>query len=298
VTKRRLIGSAPRITAACLALALCISLAAGCGSEDISPDTVAEAADTTIGAGGSRVSLQTSFTTPDGQRVPVNGKGVMDAKGERGLLDMNLAPVLAAAGERAKEGEAVIRSLFLGYEIYLGGPLLEKELPGKKKWIKIDIREVTRKLGLEELLQLNQNNPRKTLDYLRAAGSVEEIGTENVRGVPTTHYKAVVDLSRYAEALPPEKRTEAQADIRRAKELFGGTDRISFEVWVDEKKLVRRIKDSYSFPANGQGRVRIQETLEFFDFGIPVSLEAPPKSQVADVTELAAREAKKERSTQ
>jgi len=283
-----------RVAVAALVLVLSIALATACGTEDLSPDTVAQAADATIEAGGARLALDGTLTGPNGKTLPLTGKGVMDAKGEKGRIDIDFSRIAAASGERISAEDAKLTSLFDRYEIYVGGPLLEKELPGGKQWIKIDVREVSRELGTDQLMQLNQNDPRKTLDYLRAAGDVEKLGTETVRGVETTRYKTTVDLREYANKLPPEKRAEAKAGLDRTNELFGGTNKITSEVWIDEKDLVRRIRTSYSFPAGGgQERVRAEETLELFDFGTPVSIDVPSSEKVEDVTELATKEARK-----
>jgi hypothetical protein len=291
-------GSARRLGAAVAVFALSITVAVGCGTEDISPDTVARAADKTVQAGGARVALDATITEPGGKALPLTGKGVMDPKGERGRIDMDFSSIAAASGERLSKKQATISSLFDRYDIYLGGPALERELPGDKKWIKIDLREVSRELGTEQFTQLNQNDPRKTLDYLRGTGDVEKLGTATVRGASTTHYRATVDLREYANKLPPDQRADAKAELDRANERFGGTNKVTFEVWLDEEGRVRRMKDRCSFPGDGQGKIQVDETVEFFDFGVPVTVEVPPRSEVQDVTEEAAKEAKKEQRTQ
>ena len=49
---------------------------------------------------------------------------------------------------------------------------------------------------------------------LRAVSEeVEELGTEDVRGVETTHYRTTVDLRRYPDLVPPDRRELARRSI-------------------------------------------------------------------------------------
>jgi hypothetical protein len=280
-----------RLGRALAALVASVALAVGCGGEELSPESIAQAADATIEAGGARVALKATITAPDGHRLPLTGKGVMDARGERGRLDMDLSRLFEPASRPPKE-QAALSSIFAGYEIFIGGPLLERELPGDKKWIKIDLRKVSRELGFEQLTQLGQNDPRKTLDYLRGTGGVDELGTETVRGVETTRYEATVDLRDYADKLPPRERAQTKAALDRARQLFGGSSEVRMEVWIDDKDLVRRIRQEYSLPIE-ERKTPAEQTLEFFDFGIPIAVDVPRGDEVQDVSRLAAREARK-----
>jgi hypothetical protein len=269
-------------------------LAIGCGSEDLSPDTVAEAADATIDAGGSRVALHATVEEPGGESLPLEGTGVMSGDGNTGRIDMDISDLAAASGERLSANEAKLSTVFSRYEIYVGGPLIEKELPGDKAWMKVDLREVSEELGTDQLMQLNQNDPRKTLEYLRGTGDVEQVGSEQVRGAETTHYRAMIDLDDYVAKLPPEQRADARKGLERLKQSFGGEDETPFDVWIDDKRLVRRMKMTCVFPTEGGGEARMDQTLEFFDFGTPVKVEIPAPSEVKDITRLAAREARKQ----
>ena len=49
----------------------------------------------------------------------------------------------------------------------------------------------------------SQADPSQALEYLQGATDVQAVGDEDVRGVPTTHYKAVVDLASLAAKPQP-----------------------------------------------------------------------------------------------
>src|SRR4051812_27716503 len=59
--------------------------AAGCGSDDFNPDVVAQAADKTASAGGSKLAF-----TVEAAGQTVNGTGFMDAKGRRARMRFEL----------------------------------------------------------------------------------------------------------------------------------------------------------------------------------------------------------------
>lgn len=92
------------------------------------------------------------------------------------------------------------------------------------------------------------------LEYLRSiANEVTQVGTERVRGVDTTHYRATVRLAELG-ALP-------------------GNDSYPMEVWVDEHGRTRR----YRSQTLGTEEILVWE---FFDFGVDVELMPPPPDKV------------------
>jgi hypothetical protein len=93
------------------------------------------------------------------------------------------------------------------------------------------------------------------LRYLESvADELSEEGAETVRGVPTTHYRAVAHLTQLGA--PPEY------------------DRFPVEVWVGEDGRTRR----YSYHPIGSP----EETYvwEFYDFGTEVALAPPPPDKI------------------
>ena len=85
---------------------------------------------------------------------------------------------------------------------------------------------------------------REILDYLRAvSGAIETDGTEELRGVETTHYYAIVDLLRYEKIAPPAEREKVRALLGEVVDE-PGLGEIPMDVWVDELGLVRKLPAS------------------------------------------------------
>jgi hypothetical protein len=252
---------------------------AGCGAEEaIAPDEIAKAAESTIAAGGSR--LATSGTIRGGgEQIRVTGSGVAD---KHGSTEVKMK--LAAAGE-----SETMHLVVVGETVYMSSSLFG-DLPGGKEWVKLDYGKVAAEAGLSDIPQTGSNNPRATLENLRAVADVEEAGEEDVRGVSCKHYKATIDLRDLPDRVPASQRAAARRSVERLIKLTGD-DTQHTEVWIDDEKLVRRTRDSYSISKVGGD---IDETTEFFDFGVRARIEVPADSESVDATKLAAREARKQ----
>ena len=78
---------------------------------------------------------------------------------------------------------------------YLRFPAIDAQLPSGKTWIKATEGDAAvGGFDFHELESFSRSDPRELLDALRTlSGDLETVGTEELRGVETTHYRAVVD---------------------------------------------------------------------------------------------------------
>jgi hypothetical protein len=106
------------------------------------------------------------------------------------------------------------------------------------------------------------------------------VGTEQVRGVTTTHYTATIDPELQAEQLR-EAGQELGAEVI---ERQGGA--ASVGVWVDRDGLVRRTTMTIPFGLVGGPGAQMSMTMDFFGFGATPEIEVPPEEATFDATEL------------
>jgi len=114
------------------------------------------------------------------------------------------------------------------------------------------------------------------------------VGSETIRGADTTHYHATLDLAKSVDVngknVPP--------GLRDAMKQFAGLfGTIPADVWIDADGRMRRerIEIDFGKVLRGLGgdtgseadNAVITETLDFYDFGAPVHIEAPPADQVS-----------------
>jgi hypothetical protein len=151
-----------------------------------------------------------------------------------------------------------------------------------KEWVVFDFDEVVKALPCFEdfgsdpaMLGFGRDqNPADVLATIaESGGSLTNVGSEQVRGEPTTQWRVEID---------PEKQSEPPAPCG---ELFNSPNSQpsipEFDVWADEAGRARRIRVT---SAAASGTASVVHTIEFFDFGIPVDVSAPPASDVADQT--------------
>jgi hypothetical protein len=266
-----------------LATALTVAAAAGCGGggSALSFDPAASAA-TTAGAGSAKLAFDTTMTT-GGKTVHMTGDGDVDFRNRQASMTFDVGDLLRASGLPAAANErwTVVTQ---GLIVYMHAPTLSQQLPGAKAWLKLDVEKLaqSRNVNLGQFRQLTQNDPTQMLQYLKAAsGRIDKVGTEDVRGVQTTHYRANVDLDRVADQAPPDLRKTYRASIQSLKQGLG-TDKIPVDVWVDGKSLVRRLSEH--LPIAGGGDVDF--AVDFYDFGTPVTVSAPPASETLDLGQV------------
>ena len=257
-------------------------------------------ADATENADSARFELEFEFRM-GGFDVPLgfSAAGAYDTPAKKAQLTMDLGSFAkliggfagALGGDAPKELDDPekwkLEMRLDGAVAYMRMPFLASELPSGKEWVSVDLARAAQMQGrdLGELQSLAQgSDPREMLDYLRSvAGDVTHVGNEDVRGVPTAHYFAVVD---WQKVLQQAAKQSSQPGLLDQFQSFGGSmSNIPVDVWVDENSLLRRMTMDFSMSAGSQeagGSLR----LELFDYGEPVSVDAPAAADVVDALSL------------
>ena len=267
-----------------LAAALVLS---GCGSKDaLTLDPVAEAASKTTNAGSSRVSFESTIWLL-GKEVSFNAEGLYDYERSRGSLTMDMSALMPGMS-----GLGAFELRQLDSTLYMRMPALPGAfLPEGKQWLSLDLDAALDKAGFGGLdpANLQQQDPSQFLNLLRASSvEVREAGYDTVRGTDVTRYTAKLDLRKSVDASLDqlELSDEQEAALRRAAEQLAdqvGTKTIPVEVFVDDDGRLRRLNMDLSMTVQGQ-RLALEQTVDYYDFGIEVDVDAPPASQVYDLT--------------
>ena len=290
-----------------LLCALVAVLAAGCGGgttaapEKLTVERLTQSARTSAAATTGRFAFELEMTIP-GTDDPFSfsGGGAFDAAAKRAAISMDmssfaklLGQAFGAFGGDLDLGDArawKIEAVQDGLTVYLRFPLLDGKLPDGKTWVRIDAGATAKAQGfdLDQLKQFTENDPRKTLDYLRAvAGEIVPVGREEVRGDEATHYKATIDLLEYENLVPAAQRAKLGPALDQAVQQTG-LRYVPVDLWVDDEGLVRKLTMSLSMqdPASAQ-RAEASMSFEMFDYGKPVEIELPAAEDVADASTLA-----------
>lgn len=276
-------------------LLVALSVAACGGGESLSVDDVALAADKTAEQKSARFEMTMRLSAPDGQQdVEVTADGEIDYENQRSRMQMDMGGLIEAMGGRPGE-DFRLEALFDYPDFYMRLPrdlLGESGLPAGKEWVKVDLQ----KAGgvLNDFQQLAQS-PADQMQMLRTVSDgVEEKGKDEIRGIETTRFHAVVDVQRVLdEGLKNVPEQQRAATARAMKQLIeqSGVRELPMDVWLDGDGVLRRMAMDTEIPLAGQSEsMRMQMTMDLFDFGADVDIEPPPAAKVMDVTEEASTE--------
>ena len=246
----------------------------------LTPQSLALVADRTTATDGVRMSLEQTMTVAGEGSVPATAEGRFDTKRQRGEMTMSLdTSSLAGGGEAVKQ-----RMIFDGLTFYMSSPMFEQMLPAGKRWLKIDLDAVGKQAGFDVGALMSQSggqDPTQVLAYLKAAsGDVTRVGTQTVRGVATTHYKATIDFRKVPDSAPADQRAAVRRSIEQLIKLSGAST-APIEVWIGKDGLARRILTTSTTGTAAQ-RIKLRQRIDLYDFGTKVDVTIPPASAVLD----------------
>lgn len=199
---------------------------AGCGAED-------RLAEPSAGERTSARFVQTMRYVNEGEEVTEASRGVFDWTERRGWVRTDGGNLIRQVGEDCYE------------------PL------GDEEWAHWRLDEPG------DLCPLFPPDPTRSLDELLPGADFERLGTEEIAGVQTTHFRAVAGEDA-ASFLP---------------ELDDGP----IELWVDEKAgLLHQWRQSNP-PSEGLDEVE----LDYLEFGVAVDVKAPPDAQLVEMPGIA-----------
>lgn len=257
-----------------------IAVAAGGDGHKVS--TLAQAAAKTEGQHSARVEFTTSVPLAgfSGKEILVTGEYDFD----RRILhyDFDITELMKTTTPDAPPGAGKITAKAQGLTVFMKMGIFDQEPKLKGKWMKLDIGKQVSNFGvdLDKVAEFEAAGPASALAKLQTLlGSVETLGTEDVRGVKTTHYRATYD---FAQVYRARGAVTDEAAFAKLLDLYSSTTATS-EAWVDNDGLVRRTVNSIPLKAGVQ-----TVKAEFFDFGIAVNVAVPSEADTFSVDDLQA----------
>jgi hypothetical protein len=207
-------------------------------------DAVSAAAQKTAKAGSMKLGL-TAATAAGATKIAVAGAGGFDTTSHQGELHLHFTTSALSS---------TIEVVLSDNKVYLKSPLFSLVLPTGKTWIELDLAKAGSAGGID-LSSLLSQDPTQALDALQSLSSVTEVGTVQIGGVSTTHYKATI------------KKTSGSTKV-------GGT----YGVWVGDDGYIHRVRTVVA-AASGSATGAVTATSTFSGFGEPVTVTVPPASQ-------------------
>jgi hypothetical protein len=161
-------------------------------------------------------------------------------------------------------GAQAMDLILVGKAMYMKSPALGTG----DKWLKIDLSDPNSLFGMIG----KATDPEVMFKAMEAPKKLELVGTEDVDGVETNHYRITLDPTQYLKAM---EFPAAMADML--------PDELVTEMWVDADDLPRKFTQTMEIPAAGGGKPTTTTTEgTYSDFGTDVEIEEPPTSQVTE----------------
>ncbi len=242
------------------------------GSNPLNP--VAEAAERTQESPGAHVALQATYS---GSYLPApvtaTGSGVFNSQTDRSRLIMVVPnPTL---------GKIKIESVGEGSISYLRSTAFAGQIPEDKEWIKIDpfLGE-----GEPQYNTAGGISTKSSLEMLAGSGDVKKVGQEDVRGTPTTRYKATIHFGEIADAVAAEGKGAVALEYEKlAEEMPQGSP---VEAWIDGKGIVRRLHQQLTMSSDDGKSLTMDIDEDLFGFGAEPDIAIPNSNEVFDTTPL------------
>jgi hypothetical protein len=251
----------------------------------VSPLQAVQAAYTKTADARSMQFVMDGKVSSTGMNMDISASGVEDITTKAADMTMTM-PFLGQMQMRLVGGAVYVK---------IGGSGSAGGINTGGKWMKEDVGAAN-SLGSDSGF-----DAQEMLGLLKSmsASGVTDRGSATVRGVQTTHYSAQLDLAKIA----------AQAgvsgnDSSDLQSMFKdtGLSAIPIDLYIDAQGRVRRVamsmtmKDTPSAtPSSASGSDgglaipmsgTFAMTMDFFNFGVPVNVTAPPASDVTDGSNL------------
>lgn len=219
-------------------------------------DAIAKAAENTQREPGGRAVIKATVTVDGtGEGIVETGPMTFDDNGRaRGELTVR-------GLTNGKEAELV--SISDGTKAYVSSDDADS-LPDGKKWIEIDFAAAAKGTSQADPVSGGPTEGLKLLDRVQES---EVVGKEDVRGVPTTHYRGTLPT--------PDK-------VFGVKASYSALD---VDVWIDAQERVRRFQIAISGSVGESADSSTTKmTMDFVEFGRVPKIELPPADEVFNAT--------------
>ncbi len=221
--------------------------------------------------------------------VSLSFAGAYDLPNDASEVSVDFSGMLAAIEAGDESGEAAIFSSFfedplemitIGETSWTKWGLISAFTGTDGQWLEAPADEsddLTSEFGFGAT-----GSPTELLDILAEANAeLEELGTEDLRGVSTTHIRALVDGEGLAATMSADERAAFEEQLGTTPEA-----KFPMDFWIDGDGLLHRYMIDLSDPellaASGDGDEieSLTMTFDMWDHGTDLGITPPPADQV------------------
>jgi hypothetical protein len=253
--------------------------ASGKGATHVSPIAALRTAEkSTDGADSAKVES----TTTMGTLMSMKADGALGwADGLTGNLTITYTGGTMADTMR-QLGTTSMQARYLpdAYYAKMGEKFAEQA--GGRHWIRYgyaDLADLGGSSGAYLKDQMQNTTPNQSVKLLLASGDVKKVGTEQVRGVNTTHYTGTVDVADLADK--NSSLTAGQLAGLKKQLTQAGVTTENVDIWVNDQDLLVKKTEKGQMSAG-----EYTQTAYYSDYGVKVSATKPAASDTEDFKDL------------
>lgn len=175
----------------------------------------------------------------------------------------------------------------VGGNLYLKMPAAAmKQLGVTKEWAEISLKDMGSLgalLGGGDANKLaQQNDPTDALEQIQKSGSIVSSDKTQLDGQAVSHYVLDLDVDKMMDNLPAAMPADAKAKlegkhIHIPTELWLNADQLPVQEKMDMTAMMKPLLPAGS-SQSALGAMKM--TVKYSDWGVPVSIQAPPAAQV------------------
>ena len=233
---------------------------------------VIDSVDTTMAAQTAHVTMNLAVNAPS---VTVTGSGTGGI--DFGQNAMQLQMTVGVSGQ-----EVQMQAVYLAGSIYEQIPGIGQLIPGKS-WISLDLSSLGASSGQSSSALGSGDNPTAMLRLLTQQGNtVVPLGPSTIGGTSVQGYSVTLDAAaikaQLAHANLPSWMATALSQLN--------VQNTTLMAYIDSSGLLRRFSLDLTETVATSGKVTVDESLDFTDYGAPVNITAPPPDQVASFNQF------------
>jgi hypothetical protein len=234
----------------------------------------------TARAGSARLAMRIRMSgVPGSGTIVINATGVVAFRARAAEMRMHVVSPSGMA--------FTMREIMRWPVLYMRSPVFAAVTRAHRPWVRLDMGRVERAHGIDlnALQGTGSGDPAQMLSTLEGeSDSIAILGHALVRGVRTTHYHAVIDLSKVARTASPSLQAAARRSEARLAAMLG-KHRMPMDVWIGTDGRVRRVAYRMSVPVPGTGSATTTVVrMDMYAFGVPVGVTTPPAAVMTDIT--------------
>ncbi len=242
------------------------------GSSESAGAKVVNAVTTSLNDGSAHVTVALTGSAAD---TTVTGRGSGSIDFSNDALQLHLT--VGADGQQEP-----IDAVYEGGVVYESLPGLGAVAPGKT-WLSIDLSALQKEAAQDPSSGSLGSNPTVMLQMLAQQGNtVVALGPSTVDGSAVNGYSVTVNPARAEQQI---KKANLPPWMEQAVAGLKVHD-LRFKVYVDQSGLLRSMVSQVAESTGAAGNVSFSETLDFSDYGTPVTVTTPPASQVESFEQL------------